>query len=345
MKNLIYNSRIFNYLALSLILSLSSVSVTAKSLTKEEEDILKKIKQNQLSPISKKKDRFNKKVRVVRDDSKILRLPISVNDRVDLMICYNSPVVIKFDDSLKDEIVAVYSGNSKVYDVKKLPHNDKSVLVTLIEEPVEDGNFAVPLWVERKSDNRSYVFNLISEKCPTQGILPYPVEIIIQQKTGVVSKNQRLHIPSDLIYLIAKDNKRDNNRNFVRANGIMMTANSSFMGLSLSVIMKGLPKGKLLKDKNAISMKQPRFVFLDSLKVRTIESDTMYLRDPSIGETNINKLPTARFNIMLRLEKKYIFERKFVYVMIVFDDENYYHIAKIPLIDLYEDLRKNGLEV
>ncbi len=330
------------------IFLLTSVLITgasAKKLTPDEERLLKMMREQngKVNVVNEsKKQRFNSKLRVVRDDNRIMKVPMSIKDRVDLMTCYNSPTIIKFGESVDHKVNAVYLGNHKFFAAKKLEQNEKAVLISMTK-PLDKGNFQTTLWLERTGDKRSYVFNLIAEPCPSKGILPYPAEVVIEDKLGVVSKNQRLMIPSDLIMELSKGMPMKNDANFIRVNGLMATANSSFVGLSISIILKNTPGAKDSKGNPII--KKPKFVFLDSLKVRTIDNDSKYLEHSSKGESKINQLSTLRFDTLLNVDKKYIFERRFVYLMVLFEDLGYYQLVKIPLKDLHDDLRKKGFEV
>lgn len=331
---------------LTTLLLIVSFSIHAKVISSEDEKLLEQLRQSkEIKPNKKgdKKDNFNKKARVVRDDSRILTESMSVNDRMDVMVCYNNPVIIKMGDTIDDKVNAVYIGNNKFFSAKKLEQNPRAVLVSA-NEPItqKNGQFQTILWIEREGNKRSYVFNIIAEKCPSKGILPYPVEIIVEDKQGIVSKNQRILLPSDLITELTKGLPRKNSSNEVRLNGMLASANSSYVALGMSLLF---PHGKIPKK-----IKKPKFIFLDSLKVRTLESKSEFLKFSSIGETNKLKdsgenVHALRFNVMLNVSKKYIYERKFAYVLILFEDLNYYQMVKIPLKDLHDNLKKKGLEV
>lgn len=332
---------------LAVLFLIFNFKLYAKVISPEDEKILEQIrKSNTIKPLEKKKnkkDNFNKKARVVRDDSRILTESMSVNDRMDVMVCYNNPVIIKMGDTIDDQVNAVYIGNNKFFSAKKLEQNPRAVLVS-VNEPIteKNGQFQTILWIERQGNKRSYIFNIIAEKCPDQGILPYPVEIIVEDKQGIVSKNQRILLSSDFITEITKGLPLDNSKNEVRVNGMITSANSDYIALGISLLFD---YGKIPKR-----IKKPKFIFLDSLKLRIIDSKAEYLTYSSVSETNKlketgNNLHALRFNLMLNSSKKYIYERKYVYALIVHEDLGYYQMVKIPLKELHDNLKNKGLEV
>lgn len=138
-----------------------SFCLQAKVLSPEDEKLLQQIKNSELiTPVKDKKgkkDNFNKKARVVRDDSRILTESMSVNDRMDVMVCYNNPVIIKMGDTIDDNVNAVYIGNNKFFSAKKLEQNPRAVLVS-VNEPItqKNGQFQTILWIERQ-DRKSVV--------------------------------------------------------------------------------------------------------------------------------------------------------------------------------------------
>ena len=86
-------------LTIALITMLAQAQANAKRLTAEEEALLKTLKKSGEKALVKKdtkKKRVNKKLRVVRDDARIMNVSMSVNDRTDLLICYASPMIVKF---------------------------------------------------------------------------------------------------------------------------------------------------------------------------------------------------------------------------------------------------------
>ncbi len=320
-----------------------------KNLTPEEQSILNSIKHKDIRLSSIKSatnedapDRINSKLKVYTDSNRIIRVKMSVNDETIVKFCYKSSVMIEFGDSMS-KLENVEISNDKIVQAKMLKGN-KSIMIGLTESIEKltgetgsglGGNWETTMWVERSSDKQDYVFKLLPEKCPTSGLMPYPSKIIIEDREGNNTQEDRILLPTDYIVELTKGTPRLNNKNYIKVNGFTTKPNSLWHSLSISVGHKDPPTN--IKQKgNDLFIKKPKFIFLDSNKQFLIKSRSEFLSTQSLLETNKELRPTSRFNIMIELSKKYIFEKKYIYMILQHEDENYHQFVKIPIKKLFE---------
>lgn len=344
----------------------SNNDFNTKNLTEEEQRIFDSIKNSdprlsEIAPSIRSKEqegspeRYNSQLRVYRDTNRIISLKMSPNDEVNIKFCYKAPVMIEFGETIRSKIERIEMSNRKVIDSKMLKGN-RSVLVSMIEsiekltetegkESSIGGSWETRMWVERSSDKQDYVFNLIGEKCPLNGKMKYPSKVIIEDREGNNSKDNKLLIPTDYITELTKNTLRDNTRNGFKANGMATLPNSIWHSISVSLSFKELPINIRKKDENYY-VKMPKFIVLDSNKEFEIQHKLEHLNYSSKRETQERKIPVSRYNLKLQITKKYIYEKKYIYVIVLFEDEEYHQFVKIPVKDLYEqriDKKKRGL--
>lgn len=288
-------------------------------------------------------DRFNSKLKVYNDNNRIVRLKMSVNDVLTTKFCYKSPVMIEFGNSVRTKIERVQISNRKIVDAQMLKGN-RDLLISMVtsiedlakeDEAILNSAWETTVWVERASDKEDYVFKFIAERCPSNGIMPYPSKIIVEERTGTSSPDDNLLISSDYITELTKNTERRNGRNYFKVNGFDSRPNSIWHSMSVSIGYKNLPKS-IKKVDGRHMIKKPKFIVLDSNKQFEIKNSSNFLKYSSKKETDVTGVPTSRYNMMLQLTKKYMFEKKFVYMIVLYEDEDYHQFIKVPIYDLYK---------
>ena len=281
-------------------------------------------------------DRINKKSRMLREDSRILIEHMNVGDILEVKTCFGNPFRISFGETVTDKISEAKLGNIAKFTQDINPDTRRSIIIAQ-KEAEPNGSVHTTLWLERASDRRAYIFNITGEPCPEQGLLKYPVEIIVENKVTYDSPHARVLLPNDFITETTKNYPRKNKANFFNVNGLVTSSNAVYSSISVSIGLKDL----VTKTK----MKEPKFIFTDWSKTRIIESHTEYLPYPSQAETDLNGIPTLRFNLKVKIGKKHILERKYVYLIVMYEDEKFYQIAKIPVYDMLMNLKDLGWEI
>lgn len=308
-------------------------------LSPEEEKILKEIRDNKGAvPEANQKgiNRINKKSRMVREDSRILIEHMSVGDIYEVKTCFGNPFRISFGESVTDRISEAKLGNIAKFTQDINPDTRRSILIAQKEAEAE-GSVHTTLWLERASDKRAYIFNITGEPCPPKGLLKYPVEIIIENKQAFDNPHARVLLPTDFITELTKNFPKKNDANFISINGLVTSANATYSSIGVSIVLKNVT--------TQTKMREPRFIVTDWSKTRIIESHSEYLVYPSQAESDKNGLPTLRFNLKVKIGKKQITERKFIYLLIMYEDDKYYQIAKIPVYDMLMGLKDLGWEI
>lgn len=309
-----------------------------EALSPEEQKILNEIRDGKVQPVPESKgiNRINKKSRMVREDNRILIEHMSVGDIYEVKTCFGNPFRISFGESVTDRISEAKLGNIAKFTQDINADTRRSILIAQ-KEPEESGSVHTTLWLERASDKRAYIFNITGEPCPTQGLLKYPVEIIVENKQTFDSPETRVLLPTDFISETTMNFPRKNDSNFISVNGLVTSANATYSSIGVSIILKNIT--------TQTKVREPRFIVTDWSKTRIIESHQEYLTYPSQAESDKNGLPTLRFNLKVKIGKKHITERKFIYLIIMYDDEKFYQIAKVPVYDMLMGLKDLGWEI
>jgi len=310
-----------------------------EKLSSEEEKILQEIRQGKTEV--KKEDpkgvnRANKKSRMKREDSRIMIEHMSVGDVLELKTCFGSPFRISFGESITDRISEGKLGNTAKFSADIDNNTRRSIYVTQKENDI--GSVHTTLWLERNSDKRAYVFNIIGEPCPKNGLLQYPVEIILEDKVAFDNPKERVLLPTDFITEVTKNFPRKNDTNFISVNGMVVSANSTWSAIGVSIVLKGVMPDQTKKL-------APKFIVTDWAKTRVIKSVAEYLKYPSQAETDLNGVATLRFNLKVNIGKKQIIERKYIYLIIMYEDDQIYQIAKVPVYDMMMGLKDMGWEI
>lgn len=306
-----------------------------ETLDPEEEKILQEIRtQNIKEPEKKGITRINDKYRIKREDNRILVEYMNVGDVYEVKTCYGNPFRISLGDTVQDKIFEVKLGNIAKFDYALEEQNRNSVVVS--QKTAAASSIHTTLWLVRNSDKRAYVFNITGEPCPSEGLYKYPVEIIIQETT-VQADRKRVLLPTDFLTEITKNYPRKNESNDIFVNGLITVGNTNFSSMGVSIVLKNTGAKK--------KMVEPKFIALNWSKTSVIDLEQEFLTYSSQAETDLNKLPTLRFNLRLKIGKKSIIERKKIFLLVVYEDEKYYQIAEIPMEDLLKKLKETGWEI
>lgn len=312
-----------------------SDGIDLSKVTPEELRIYEEMKKGNI-PVKENKGikRVNPNYRIKRGDSRIVSEFAGVDDIHEIKTCFGNPLIISFGQSIKDKILFVKNGNPAKFSHEVEVSNHRSVTISL--NTPADGSVQGHFWIYRDSDNRRYNFRLIGEPCPSEGIYTYPVDVIIEESATYNSPSQRVLLPTDFLIETTKNYQRNNGYALINVNGLLTTASARFTTLGVSIS---------LKDFNGKKMREPRFIVLNWSKTHQYEVTQEYLPLSSQAETDLNKIPTLRFNLRLGLTKKQIVEREYIYLIVMYDDEEKYQIAKVPLKDLLNQLKETGWEI
>lgn len=299
-------------------------------------DIIKDTKRT-FTPSFQKKGAVNPNLTVYRDNDQVVTINMTTEDIVDTNICVHSPIRVLLGNSIADEISQAILDTPKSFSAEIL--NDKrSAMIMMANGMKRDGTvFRSRVRLIRKSDFKSYIINLNAQACPASGRFGFPSEIIIEdkQKSGI-NENVNLKTPEDLILDITDGLPRKNHENQIELYSGLMSPGSDYSMLAINIKI-----GNTTRDKF-----YPQFYVLDSLQGRVIEmQEPVYLAKESKAVTDRIKHSILRFNLFIKINKKYILERDSVYLVIVEHGERYYQKVKIPMSALREKLINHGYDL
>ena len=310
--------------------------VNLSDLTPEERTIYDELKKGVVAVQEKKGiNRVNSNYRIKRGDNRIVSEFTSVDDVHEIKTCYGNPIVISFGKSIPDKISVVKNGNVGKFSHEVEPSTSRTVTISL--NAPADASIQGHFWIFRERDNRRYNFHVIGEPCPSNGIYTYPFDITIEESKEYAGTMDRLLLPTDFMSEVTQNYRRDNAQNFVNTNGLMTTATGTYTSLGVSISLKDY--------KGQAEVREPRFIAVNWSKTSKIGLSQEYLPFSSQGESDLNQIPTLRFNLKLEYAKKNIIERKIIYLIIMYDDTKTYQIAEVPLMELLKQLKDKGWEI
>lgn len=280
-------------------------------------------------PSSERRSRYNESFAVLGDDKRIVEVSMSTNDVLKTQMCYNSPLRISFHSSFQDKMAAAIADDSKVTILKVLD-DKRSVLVSMNNVLKPDEIWRTGVRIVRLQDGRSYNVKIEMISCP-EGDMDFPREIIIKDK-GTKDYSEDTMLPEDLISTLTYGLPRINNENPANVYSGIPTENADWILLGVSIKIRNplRTNGKF------------EFIVLDRLQLKVIPSDVKFIPTSSIFATDSSGIPTLRFNLMVKVDKKYAIEKNFINLLIVDHDEKTYQHLKVHTKNLY--FEKNSIE-
>jgi hypothetical protein len=329
-----------NKIIILLILTFSFSSLASEQtimLTDEETRLLQSIKYKDKRLESVKLEssdspgRYNNMMKMMYNNNGIISIPMSPTaDILKVKMCYKSPLMIELGESIGGTISSITTSSKAIVDFKEVKGKRKVIfsLVNKIDKTWEN-----TFWIERSIDKKDYILKIFAEKCPLSKTQEYMSKIILEEKKGLHSKQSELLSPADYMAKITKGTPRDNLRYSFKVNALTSHSDSTWHSISVSIGYKEMPKNTINKDGD-IYIKTPEFQVLDYNRIITIDSKATLLPESSILESRKSGIPVHRFNLMVNLTKRYIYEMKYVYLLIQFED--FHKLIKLPVRKLFE---------
>lgn len=285
-------------------------------------------------PSFQKKGLYNQNLTVYRDADQVVTVNMSTNDVVDTNICSQSPIRILLGNSITDTISQAIADDPNSIDAKVLK-DERSIFVMMKKEMTKENMvYRTRVRIIRKSDNRAYIFNLDAQSCPSQGRFGFPSEVIVEEKqSSSSSENNKIKTPEDLILSVTNGFPRKNHENQIEVYGGAMSPGSDYIMVAFNIKVGNTTRSTFY----------PQFYVLDSLQSRVIEmQDPVFLQPESQAVTDRAGHPIMRFNLFLKINKKYIVERDSIYLVMIEQGEKYYQKIRIPTSALREKLINYG---
>lgn len=306
------------------------------SATLEELERMSKLmdKKRVYTPHLGEKKRINPFFRINRDDRRIIDAHISTNDSVEAFICFGNPLRIHFANDREEKFSSVGMSDNQMYLSGAVSEDRRSAVISVQSPLPKDKFWRGSATLVRESDGESYKVFLTATYCPLN-MDDYPSEIRIHKRGGKRTVGQPFMNPADFITEITKGRERVNAHK-VEANIMVATSGVNKIAQPLTI----MPSGGVKRD--AFNFK---LVYLDSLQIQQIPSQTQYLKWASKRASRKAGRPVIRLNSHISVGKKYIWEREYVYLLLIDLDRDTYQHIKIPLKSQYMKLQKMGFEL
>lgn len=268
---------------------------------------------------------------IERDSGKIVTRTMSVNDALNVKICYNAGVTIALDHDIQDEFQRVILDESQFFSAQQF-ENNRGVFVALKKEIPPGKYWESAIRLVRKSDDKTYLVNLIGVSCPG-GLVPYPKVIYLREHFGHIGSNNKVLTPEDTIIQMSKGMPRIQ-KNRIRVYDMVASSASNWLVFGIEVQYPENSK-----------MTVPKMVILDSLQVNKLGSKLEYLPLPSKKATEIRGVPTLRFKLSVNVGKNYILRKRYLHLMYLDEEVGHYQYVRVDTLPYFLSLVRRGFEL
>jgi predicted RNA-binding protein YlxR (DUF448 family) len=268
-----------------------------------------------------------------RDSTKIKEIAISYKDAVNINLCYSAGVTIALDETYQDELQRVIKDDDEFIDAKQFDNN-RGVYVKL-KQPVQEGKFwESALRLVTKSNDKTILLNIIGTACPRDGANKYPKVYYLKEKYGLIGVNSNVMTPEDTIIQMSEGFPRIN-KNVIRVYDMVASSNSNWVVLGIEVQYRN-PDSEETKI---------LFKTLDNFQINPIRVKQEHLKTQSLKATKDNGFPTLRFNLKVNINKDYILNNRYLYLMTLDKATKHYQYKKIDLRDYFISLINRGFNI
>lgn len=308
---------------------------------KDRPDILSEIEEDkkELNPVytpSQARNKTNDGYVIERDSTKVVTKKVSVYDSINLRICFNAGAQIVLDEDISSTLQTIILDDKIFFDAISFDNN-RGTYVRL-KQPVPEGMYwESSVRMVRKDDDKTYLVNLIALPCPA-GAYPFPKVVYLKNKFAMISKNTKVMTPENTIIGLSNGFPRVQN-SIIRVRDMVASSGSEWVTFNVEM---QFPKRKSTSfDKDIESY----FKFLDHLQVSQLGFKVEYLPTQSEFVTKARNVPTMRFEIKVNIDKNYIVNNQFIYLMFVDKEEKYYQYVKIDTLPYFLSLKNRGFEL
>ena len=311
-------------------------SEPASLVTKKYGEIPKENKKLLYSPVESEPQSTKHDGYVVeRDSSKIIKKKLSVNDTLNIKLCYSSGASVSLDEDVQGEFQRIILDDKTFFDAIDF-ENHRGVYVKL-KQPIDDGKFwESAIRLVRKDNDKEYVINLIGVSCPP-GMNPFPKVYYLQEKYPTISgKSTNVNTPEDNLIELSQGFPRKNKNNLTVYDMVARSGSDwAILGLQLE-----------LESGVEITPEGPfQFKVIDNLQISEIQTRIQYLPLQSEKAGQSASRPIARFKLVVNLNKQYFLENRYFYIMLVNKNEKYHQYIRVDSLPYIVSLRKRGFDI
>jgi hypothetical protein len=271
---------------------------------------------------------------VERDSPKIVVKQMSHMDTLNIKMCASAAVTVAFDDSFTGaELQTVVLDDLEYFEAKPF-QNNKAVLVKL-KNPIQKGShWESALRLVTKQNDKTFLVNLLGVACPETGANPFPKVYYIKEKHGLLGKDAKVYTPEDTI-IEASEGLPRKNKNVVRVYDMVASSNSSWMTFGVEVQYHN-PDSK----KTRLLMK-----VLDNMQINILPSQLEQMALQSRKASEFYGVPTLRFNLTVNIDKSYVLNNRYIYLMLLDKETQHYQYKQIDLLKYFISLKKRGFNI
>lgn len=293
---------------------------------------------NKKSPLQDEKS-VHSSYAVERDSNIILSQPISYKDSFTVQMCFNTGLTLTFDESIKTTIqTAIVDDMNMIGAV--VAENKRGAYIHL-KNPIMDGSyFETAVRLVRKEDDKTYLINIVAQPCPKRELIPFPRVIYLKDKDNAsltIQKRNPLLTPQDTIITESFGYPRIPKKR-ITVYDMVASPGSEYVVFGVELQMPD-------KSKEKVDLNNFKFAFLDNLQINKIDSKVEYLAVPSVKVTEMRGVSTLRFKTTVQINKKYIRENRYVYLMFVDKDEKHYQYVPIDTLPYFKSLMDRGFDL
>jgi hypothetical protein len=331
---------------------ISSTAFAAKNtITKEEAAMLKSLENNKISVEELTQKKTSKKRRkiyqpapvtnqasdlgflVERDSPKIQDVRMAHGDVLHIRMCYSAAVTIALDESYRDELQRVIIDDNAYFEATQF-QNNRGVLIRLKDKIPENNHWESALRLVTKSNDKTFLINLVALSCPKTGVNPYPKVYYVKEKYGLLNPQSKIMTPEDTIIETSEGLPRKNIHG-IRVHDMVASSNSNWVvfGVEIHYQQSNSPDAQL-------AMKM-----LDNLQVNQIPIKYDFLKLQSTKFSEIYKGPTLRFKLSVNIDKEYVIKSRYVYFMLLDKSSGHYQYMMIDLLPYFSSLKKRGFNL
>lgn len=311
--------------------SLDSKKISVEDLTKKESPKKTENKIYQPAPVTNQANDLG--FLVERDSPKIQDVSMAHGDVLHIRMCFSGAVTIALDESYGDELQRTIIDDNSYFEAIQF-QNNKGVLVRLKDRIPDNNHWESALRLVTKSNDKTFLINLLAVSCPKTGVNPYPKVYYIKEKFGLLSPQSKILTPEDTIIEASEGLPRKNTHG-IRVYDMVASANSDWVVFGVEVQYQ---QSKSTEAKLAMKV-------LDNLQVNQIPIKYDFLELQSKKSSEYYGKPALRFKLSVNINKDYVIKSRYVYLMILDKSSGHYQYKMIDLLPYFSSLKKRGFNL
>jgi hypothetical protein len=268
-----------------------------------------------------------------RDSSKVVTRRMGHNDSMNVKMCFSAGITIALDQDIQDEFQRIILDDKIFFDAQEFD-NHRGVYVRMKRQVPEGKHWESALRLIRKSDDKTYLINLIGLPCPPTGMTPFPKAIYIRDHVGLMNANTKALTPEDTIISKSKGLPRIQ-KNRIRIYDMLASSGSNWYVFGVEVQYPNPSKKTTM----------PKMIILDNLQVNEIPAKLEYLPLHSQKATDARGISTLRFKLTANINKNYVLKSRYLHVMFLDEEAGHYQYVRVDTLPYFLSLIRRGFEL